>query len=34
VWTFRFADGVVAEAWLNPSLPGQDIARFYGFDED
>jgi hypothetical protein len=30
----RFADGVVAEAWLNPSLPGQDIARFYGFDED
>jgi hypothetical protein len=34
VRTFRFADGVCAEAWLNPSLPGQEIARFYGFDED
>ena len=33
VWTFRFADGVVAEAWLHPSLPGQEIARFYGFGE-
>ena len=34
VWTFRFADGVISEAWLHPSLPGADIARFYGFDED
>jgi ketosteroid isomerase-like protein len=33
VWTFRFADGVVAEAWLHPSLPGHEIARFYGFGE-
>jgi hypothetical protein len=33
VWTFRFADGGVAEAWLHPSLPGREIARFYGFDE-
>ena len=33
VWTFRFADGVVAEAWLHPSLPTQEIARFYGFGE-
>ena len=33
VWTFRFADGAVAEAWLHPSLPGQEIARFYGFGE-
>ena len=31
VWTFRFADGVVAEAWLHPSMPGEEIARFYGF---
>jgi len=31
VWTFRFADGVVAEAWLHPSLPGEEIERFYGF---
>ena len=34
VWTFRFADDVVAEAWLHPSLPGQEIAHFYGFGED
>ena len=34
VWTFRFDDGVVAEAWLHPSLPGQEIARFYGFGGD
>lgn len=33
VWTFRFEDGTVAEAWLHPSLPGQEIARFYGFCE-
>jgi ketosteroid isomerase-like protein len=33
VWTFRFADDVVAEAWLRPSLPGGEIARFYGFRE-
>ncbi len=33
VWTFRFADGVVAEAWLHPSMPGEEIARFYGFSE-
>ena len=33
VWTFRFTDGAVAEAWLHPSLPGQEIARFYGFGE-
>ena len=33
VWTFRFTDGVVAEAWLHPSLPGQEITRFYGFSE-
>ena len=33
VWTFRFADGVVVEAWLHPSLPGDEIARFYGFGE-
>jgi hypothetical protein len=32
VWTFRFADAVVAEAWLQPSLPGDEIRRFYGFD--
>jgi ketosteroid isomerase-like protein len=31
VWTFRFTDGVVSEAWLHPSLPGEDIARFYDF---
>ena len=31
VWTFRFADGVVAEAWLHPSLPGEEISGFYGF---
>ena len=31
VWTFRFADGVVAEAWLHPSLSGEEIGRFYGF---
>ena len=31
VWTFRFADGVVAEAWLHPSLPGEEIRRFYDF---
>ena len=30
VWTFRFTDGVVAEAWLHPSLPGQEIGRFSG----
>ena len=33
VWTVRFADGVVAEAWLHPSPPGPEIARFYGFSE-
>ena len=33
VWTFRFTDGVVSEAWLHPSLPDQEIASFYGFDE-
>jgi hypothetical protein len=33
VWTFRFTDGVVSEAWLHPSLPGPEIASFYGFDE-
>jgi hypothetical protein len=33
MWTFRCADGVVAEAWLHPSLPGHEIARFYGFSE-
>ena len=33
VWTFRFARGVVAEAWLHPSLPGEEIRRFYGFTE-
>jgi hypothetical protein len=33
VWTFRFADDMVAEAWLHPSLPADEIARFYGFDE-
>jgi ketosteroid isomerase-like protein len=33
VWTFRFTDGVVSEAWLQPSLPGEVIARFYGFGE-
>ena len=33
VWTFRFTDGVVAEAWLHPSLPGEEIRRFYGFTE-
>jgi ketosteroid isomerase-like protein len=31
VWTFRFADAVVAEAWLHPSVPGDEIRRFYGF---
>ncbi len=33
VWTFRFTDGVVSEAWLHPSLPDQEIASFYGFGE-
>ena len=33
VWTFRFADDVVAEAWLHPSLPAQEIASFYDFVE-
>ena len=33
VWTFRFTDGVVAEAWLHPSMPEEEIARFYGFSE-
>jgi hypothetical protein len=33
VWTFRFVDGVIAEAWLHPSLPAAEIAQFYGFDE-
>ena len=33
VWTFRFADALVAEAWLHPSLPDQEIASFYGFGE-
>ena len=33
VWTFRFTDGVVSEAWLHPSLPGEDIAGFYDFGE-
>ena len=33
VWTFRFTDGVVSEAWLHPSLPAEDIARFYDFGE-
>jgi ketosteroid isomerase-like protein len=33
VWTFRFTDGVVSEAWLHPSLPGEEIASFYGFGE-
>jgi hypothetical protein len=31
VWTFRFTDDVVSEACLRPSLPGDEIARFYGF---
>ena len=31
VWTFRFTHDVVAEAWLHPSLPGEEIGRFYGF---
>ena len=31
VWTFRFTNDVVAEAWLHPSLPAQELARFYGF---
>ena len=33
VWTFRFADGVVAEAWLQPSLPAHEVANFYDFGE-
>jgi hypothetical protein len=33
VWTFRFTDGVVSEAWLHPSLPSEELAHFYGFDE-
>ena len=33
VWTFRFTDGVISEAWLHPSLPGADVARFYDFAE-
>jgi ketosteroid isomerase-like protein len=32
VWTFRFEDGLVSEAWLHPSLAGEEIARFYDFD--
>ena len=31
VWTFRFTHDVVSEAWLHPSLPGEEIARFYDF---
>jgi predicted SnoaL-like aldol condensation-catalyzing enzyme len=33
VWTFRFTDGVVAEAWLHPSLPSTEIVQFYGFTD-
>lgn len=33
VWTFRFSNGVVAEAWLHPSLASAEIAGFYGFPE-
>jgi hypothetical protein len=33
VWTFRFSGDVVAEAWLHPSLPADEIARFYGFGD-
>ena len=33
VWTFRFSDGTVSEAWLHPSLPDHEIASFYGFGE-
>jgi ketosteroid isomerase-like protein len=31
VWTFRFLDGKVAEAWLLPSLPVEQVAAFYGW---
>jgi len=33
VWTFRFADGTISDAWLHPSLPDHEIASFYGFGE-
>jgi predicted SnoaL-like aldol condensation-catalyzing enzyme len=31
VWTFRFDGNQVVEAWLHPSRPEGEIARFYGF---
>ena len=31
VWTFRFQGDKVVEAWLHPSRPEGEIARFYGF---
>lgn len=31
VWTFRFTDDVISEAWLHPSLLGEEIAHFYDF---
>ena len=31
VWTFRFHGNKVVEAWLHPSKPEEEIARFYGF---
>ena len=32
-WIFRLTDDVVSEAWLHPSLPGEELARFYDFGE-
>jgi ketosteroid isomerase-like protein len=31
VWTFRIHSEKVAEAWLHPSLPVEQIAAFYGW---
>jgi hypothetical protein len=33
VWTFRFTDDVISEAWLHPSLPSEEVAHFYDFGE-
>jgi ketosteroid isomerase-like protein len=31
VWTFRLHSGKIAEAWLHPSLPSEQVANFYGW---
>ncbi len=34
VWTFRFDDDHIAEAWLHPSVSEQELGDFYGFRDD